>query len=191
MFDPQKHGTLQMETFVINSTTHDIQTIPSRSTISQSGIASLPGLNDYEKRYVQNNMIILPWNLEKYGVYVDSDPSVTWTYDASITFTYLKNNYFRFIYLHEIASKDQQSLPFNTNRIDQRNEWMQQSRNFTSNCLGWDATCWNSDWDPNKPSDQQLLCFKTLEELYNPNNEHLPAQDYNTNNADLHQLLLY
>ncbi len=133
--------------------------IPDTST----GIAKLPGLSEDEKRFFRENVILLPWNYGGTRAYAGVKP-VREDYNTLKTFSYLKNNGLKFIYTFELIPKSR-SWPPDKKRLNQMYEFVNTSKQFQKNCLGYNAVHWGANWDNSKHRD----CFRTMEELYKAN----------------------
>ena len=127
------------------------------------GIATLPGLTEEEKKFLRENVILLPWNYSGVRSYAGINP-VREDYDTHKTFSYLAKNDFKFIYTFELVHT-RRTWPPAQSRINQMNEFVNTAKLFKQNCLGYMAAHWAADWDNPKHKD----CFRTMEELYNVN----------------------
>lgn len=135
------------------------QLVPDTS----EGIASLPGLKEEEKKFLRENIILLPWNYNgrraKQGINIADED-----YDTYKTFSYFSKNGFKFIYTFELLSKNQ-SWPPDRKKLNQMYEFVNMAKLFKKNCLGYNAAHWGAEWGNPKHKD----CFRTMEELYNAN----------------------
>jgi hypothetical protein len=111
-------------------------------------IFSLPGLSGKQRKEFRENVVLMPWNYNGESKAGDKD------YDASVTFARLAGNGFRFVYGHEITPKNR--FPYPPKNKAQAEEYIAQSRNHQSSCLGFAALHW-CEW----PS----RCFDSIEFL--------------------------
>lgn len=135
------------------------QLVPDTS----KGIATLPGLTEDEKKFLRENVILLPWNYKGIRPLIGINP-VREDYNTYKSFTYFSKNGFKFIYTFELLSKNQ-SWPPDRRRLNQMYEYVNMAKLFKENCLGYNAAHWGADWGNPKHKD----CFRTIEELYKAN----------------------
>lgn len=162
-WDPCMNGINSFRTSFKRKKGRDEYCVAQLVPDTSKGIATLPGLTDEEKKFLRENVILLPWNYYGVRAYAGINP-VREDYDTYKTFSYLAKNDFKFIYTFELLSKNQ-SWPPDKRRTNQMYEFVNTAQLFKKNCLGYMAAHWDAKWDNPKHKD----CFRTMEELYKTN----------------------
>ena len=148
-WDPELNGAMEMETYT------------AETAAMTPGIATLPGLAADQKETFRENVVMIPWNYDGNSTTGDKD------YNAANTFSYLASNGFKFIYAHEITKDN--IYPYPDERVAQANEYINESRNYQVNCLGFAAVHW-SDWENR--------CYDSIEYLADGNAGFIPPKSF-------------
>jgi hypothetical protein len=189
LWDPEANGGIEKRTFYstkeevcydkggrqvgcTSSEVFRVSKVPAKTFAKMTpGIASLPGLSEDEKELFKNSIIVRPW------CYYDSwpfggDPDGDGTYNAERTFRFLADHGLKFVYT-SVHHERPQDVAYTEGEFRAMTKFVRASRLFRDSCYGYAAAPWEARWvDP--PGTPRI--FDTLEELYELNRDHVPAQ---------------
>jgi hypothetical protein len=170
MWDPMANGGSRKTTFPIKGQVRNIRLAPS--VTPNTGIASMPGLDESEKLRLKTYLVIAPWPYYDAWEWINPALDTKVTYDAKAAFGYLANSGFSIMYWGTIAGGNERidaGTQFITSNAMRKN--VSAARLYQNNVLGYIAGYWEAgSGNCADYSAPQNTCFLTLEYMMKLNN---------------------